>query len=43
MRIASTHLTGILLVGPHLTRENQDELLARARYRTKRELERLVG
>ncbi|MEO8183730.1 MAG: hypothetical protein ABI895_33285, partial [Deltaproteobacteria bacterium] len=35
--------TGILLIGPHLTEENQAELLARARYRTKRELERLVA
>ncbi|MEO8180879.1 MAG: hypothetical protein ABI895_18760 [Deltaproteobacteria bacterium] len=40
---ASIHLTGILLIGPHLTEENQAELLARARYRTKRELERLVA
>jgi hypothetical protein len=40
---ASLHLTGILLIGPHLTDENQAELLARARYRTKRELERLVA
>ncbi|MEO8177857.1 MAG: hypothetical protein ABI895_03395 [Deltaproteobacteria bacterium] len=40
---ASIHLTGILLIGPHLTEENQVELLARARYRTKRELERLVA
>jgi 5-methylcytosine-specific restriction endonuclease McrA len=40
---ASLHLTGILLIGPHLTEGNQMELLARARYRTKRELERLVA
>src|SRR6185436_348963 len=40
---ASLHLTGILLIGPHLSEENQAELLARARYRTKRELERLVA
>jgi 5-methylcytosine-specific restriction endonuclease McrA len=40
---ASIHLTGILLIGPHLTQENQAELLARARFRTKRELERLVA
>ncbi|MEO8178819.1 MAG: HNH endonuclease signature motif containing protein [Deltaproteobacteria bacterium] len=40
---ASIHLTGILLIGPHLTDENQVELLARARFRTKRELERLVA
>jgi 5-methylcytosine-specific restriction endonuclease McrA len=40
---AAIHLTGILLIGPHLTKENQAELLARARYRTKRELERLLA
>jgi len=40
---ASLHLTGILLLGPHLTGENCAELLARARFRTKREIERLVA
>src|SRR6187399_3321344 len=40
---ASLHLTGILLIGPHLTDENCAELLARARFRTKREIERLVA
>jgi hypothetical protein len=40
---ASIHLTGILLIGPHLTADNQHELLARVRYRTKREIERIVG
>jgi hypothetical protein len=40
---ASIHLTGILLLGPHLTPENHVELLARARYRTKREIEKLVA
>src|SRR3954462_15940486 len=40
---ASLHLTGILLLGPHLTEENHAELLARARFRTKREIERLVA
>jgi len=40
---ASLHLTGILLLGPHLTVENCAELLARARFRTKREIERLVA
>jgi hypothetical protein len=40
---ASIHLTGILLLGPHLTDENHAELLARARYRTKREIEKLVA
>src|SRR6476620_6156096 len=40
---ASIHLTGILLIGPHLTPANQSELLARVQYRTKREIERIVG
>ena len=40
---ASLHLTGILLLGPHLTDENCAQLLARARFRTKREIERLVA
>lgn len=40
---ASIHLTGIILIGPHLTRENHDELLGRVRFRTKREIERLVA
>jgi hypothetical protein len=39
----SLHLTGILLLGPHLTEANQAELLPRARFRTKREIERLVA
>jgi hypothetical protein len=29
------HLTGLLMLGPHLTPENLGEVLARARYRTK--------
>jgi 5-methylcytosine-specific restriction endonuclease McrA len=36
------HLTGILLLGPHLTEENHRELLARAKHRTKKEIQRLV-
>ncbi|MET0414376.1 MAG: hypothetical protein ABW217_23900 [Polyangiaceae bacterium] len=40
---ASIHLTGILLLGPHLTDDNHREVLARARYRTKREIEKLVA
>jgi hypothetical protein len=36
------HLTGLLLLGPHLTEENQREVLARAKHRTKREITRLV-
>jgi len=40
---ASIHLTGILLIGPHLTPENHEQWLARVRFRTKREIERLVA
>ncbi len=40
---ASIHLTGILLLGPHLTEENQHEVLARAAYRSKREIEKLIA
>jgi hypothetical protein len=40
---ASIHLTGILLLAPHLTAENQAHVLARARFRTKREIQRLVA
>ncbi len=36
------HLTGLLMIAPHLTEANQQEVLARARYRTKKELGRLV-
>jgi hypothetical protein len=36
------HLTGILLLGPHLTPENHRDVLARAKHRTKSEIERLV-
>jgi len=36
------HLTGLLLIGPHLTAENQVEVLARAKFRTKQELAKLV-
>jgi 5-methylcytosine-specific restriction endonuclease McrA len=37
------HMTGLLLLAPHLTADNQADLLARARFRTKREIERLVA
>lgn len=40
---ASIHLTGILLLAPHLTQENQAELLTRSRYRTKREIQHLIA
>jgi hypothetical protein len=36
------HLTGLLMLGPHLTGANLTEVLARAKHRTKRELARLV-
>jgi hypothetical protein len=36
------HLTGILMLGPHLTPENHVDVLARARFRTKKELAKLV-
>jgi hypothetical protein len=36
------HLTGLLMLGPHLTRENVREVLARAKHRTKKEIAKLV-
>src|SRR5690606_8464731 len=36
------HLTGLLLLGPHLTEANHRELLALAKHRTKREVLKLV-
>jgi 5-methylcytosine-specific restriction endonuclease McrA len=36
------HLTGLLMLGPHLTEFNLVEVLGRAKHRTKRELARLV-
>jgi hypothetical protein len=36
------HLTGLLLLGPHLTRENFGEVMARAKHRTKKEIEKLA-
>jgi hypothetical protein len=36
------HLTGLLMLGPHLTEANLTEVLARAKHRTKSELARLV-
>jgi hypothetical protein len=35
-------LTGLLLLGPHLTAENHMEVLARATHRTKKEIQKLV-
>jgi hypothetical protein len=36
------HLTGLLMLGPHLTPDNLVEVLALAKHRTKKELARLV-
>ena len=36
------HLTGLLMLGPHLTSENLTEVLARSKHRTKKEIARLV-
>lgn len=36
------HLTGLLMIGPHLTLENHAEVLGRARFRTKKELAKLI-
>lgn len=36
------HLTGLLMLGPHLTPENHLEVLARAKHRTKVELSKLL-
>lgn len=36
------HLTGLLMVGPHLTESNYLQVLARAKHRTKRELTTLI-
>jgi hypothetical protein len=40
---ASIHLTGILLLAPYLTEENHRDVLARARYRRKSEMLKLVA
>ena len=36
------HLTGLLMLGPHLTAANVVEVLGRAKFRTKKELSKLV-
>ncbi|HET9957993.1 MAG TPA: hypothetical protein VFQ61_26025 [Polyangiaceae bacterium] len=36
------HLTGLLMLGPHLSLDNLTEVLARAKHRTKKEVARLV-
>jgi hypothetical protein len=37
------HLSGVVKLAPHLTRENRDAILARAVHRSKREIEELVA
>src|SRR5882724_5801834 len=37
------HLTGVLMIGPHLGGERHAEIVQRARFRSKRELLRLVA
>jgi hypothetical protein len=37
------HLTGVLMIGPHLGGERHAEVLRRARFRSKRELARLIA
>lgn len=37
------HLTGVCLIAPHLTEENHEALLARARHLTKREVQALIA
>jgi 5-methylcytosine-specific restriction endonuclease McrA len=36
------HLTALLMIGPHLTTENHERVLARAKFRTKKELTKLI-
>jgi hypothetical protein len=36
------HLTGVVLIAPHLTEENHRELLQRVKYRSKREITKIV-
>src|SRR5688572_18609699 len=36
------HLTGLLMLGPHLTEANYVEVLARAKFRTKKEIGKLI-
>src|SRR3954470_20418434 len=36
------HLTGLLMVGPHLTQANHRDVLARAKHRTKKEISDLI-
>jgi hypothetical protein len=36
------HLTGLLMIGPHLTPQNHENVLGRAKFRTKKELSKLI-
>jgi hypothetical protein len=40
---ASIHLTGIVMLAPYLTEDNHRQILARARYRRKTEIQKLVA
>ncbi|HEY8945619.1 MAG TPA: hypothetical protein VIM73_15225 [Polyangiaceae bacterium] len=42
LAVGEIHLTGLLLLGPHLTEENHREVLKLAKHRSKREITRLV-
>jgi hypothetical protein len=37
------HLSGIAILAPHLTDENRERVLARAEYKSKRQIEELVA
>src|SRR3989304_2052822 len=37
------HLSGIAILAPHLTEENREEVLARAAYKSKRQIEELAA
>src|SRR5256714_9212600 len=43
LRSGKVHLAGLRLLAPHLTTENQDEVLAEAAGKSKREIEELVA
>jgi len=43
LRSGQVHLAGLRLLAPHLTAENQDEVLAEAAGKSKREIEELVA
>jgi hypothetical protein len=43
LRSGKVHMAGLRLLGPHLTTENQDRVLAEAAGKSKREIEELVA